>query len=470
MAFPKRVVQQGGLIPLDAGAGGVDIGTDYEQILDADNAVVGKVNTYGQRADNRTTVAAAGDAQGNATLLTGGLVTVTAADGTKGVILPTAFKGLQVVVKNNASSTLKVYPASGAAIDAASANAAFSVPALGVCIFRADSTTQWWSGLFQTGAVSPTGALISSRETIAAAGTVQGDATAATAGLVTVTAADGAKGIILPATPVAGQQMVVKNNAAAILLVYPGSGDAINALGANAPLSVPALGVALLFADSTSQWWAEVVPDGFMDANGAFVATRTTVAAAGSAQGDAAAIVSGHVTVTAADGTKGVVLPATPAVGAVIFVKNNANAVLKVYPGSGDAINALGANTAMSVPPLATAVFRADTTGLWWGVLIPQFALGATANGLRVAAGVAAITGSGDVVTGLTTVTAVAVSPQSDMDGVTLAAVSATVGNQAGAPAAGSVTIKAWKITAVGDATLIAADAAKNVNWIAYGT
>lgn len=91
------------------------------------------------------------------------------------------------------------------------------------------------------------------------------------------------------------------------------------------------------------------------------------------------------------------------------------------------------------------------------------------AGGYKLARGVAAVTGTATVVTGLTTVVAVIATPQSDPDGVALAAVSATIGDQAGAPAAGSVILKCWKVTAVNDATLIAATAAQNVNWIAVG-
>jgi len=92
------------------------------------------------------------------------------------------------------------------------------------------------------------------------------------------------------------------------------------------------------------------------------------------------------------------------------------------------------------------------------------------AAGYKLARGVAAITGTGTVVTGLATVVAVIATPQDDPNGLALAAVSATIGNQSGAPAAGSVILKAWKVTAVGDATLIAATAAKNINWVAIGT
>ena len=92
------------------------------------------------------------------------------------------------------------------------------------------------------------------------------------------------------------------------------------------------------------------------------------------------------------------------------------------------------------------------------------------AAGYKIARGVAAVTGTATVITGLATVVAVIATPSSDPDGVALAAVSATIGNQAGAPAAGSVILKAWKVTGTGDATLIAATAAKNINWIAIGT
>lgn len=87
----------------------------------------------------------------------------------------------------------------------------------------------------------------------------------------------------------------------------------------------------------------------------------------------------------------------------------------------------------------------------------------------KVARGVASITGSGDVVTGLTTVVAVVATLQSDA-ALTGHLVTATIGDQAGTPAAGSVTVKVWKPTSAGDCTPIASVAAKSVNWIAVGT
>ncbi len=92
------------------------------------------------------------------------------------------------------------------------------------------------------------------------------------------------------------------------------------------------------------------------------------------------------------------------------------------------------------------------------------------AAGYKIARGVAAVTGTATVVTGLATVVAVVATAESDPDGTALAELSATIGDQDGAPAAGSVILKAWKITAADNGALIAATAEKNINWVAVGT
>jgi hypothetical protein len=73
------------------------------------------------------------------------------------------------------------------------------------------------------------------------------------------------------------------------------------------------------------------------------------------------------------------------------------------------------------------------------------------------------------VVTGLTKVVAVVASLDSDpTDNPEWA--SATIGDQAGSPAAGSVIIKTWQNTSGTDPTPVAATTfSKKVNWVAYG-
>jgi hypothetical protein len=97
-----------------------------------------------------TSLAATGSVQGDAALVGAGTVQVTAADGTKGVILPAANPGESVKIVNNAGSTLKVYPPSGAAIgvpgtsfSAATANASYAHTTFAVVEYVCYSSTLW---------------------------------------------------------------------------------------------------------------------------------------------------------------------------------------------------------------------------------------------------------------------------------------------------------------------------------------
>ena len=88
----------------------------------------------------------------------------------------------------------------------------------------------------------------------------------------------------------------------------------------------------------------------------------TTIAATGTgaSYADAAPLVDGANIVTGANGTVGTALP-TPWPGRQITVKNNANAVLKMWPNSGTGqINALAAGVAQSVAAYASADYWSD--------------------------------------------------------------------------------------------------------------
>lgn len=98
-----------------------------------------------------------------------------------------------------------------------------------------------------------------------------------------------------------------------------------------------------------------------------------TVAATGSAQGDAAAINAYAFTlVSGADDTKGVKLPAAAA-GRWAIVKVGDGADLKVYPSTGDAINALSANAAITVVDDVCFAFIAYDATTWYTLpLLPS--------------------------------------------------------------------------------------------------
>jgi hypothetical protein len=93
------------------------------------------------------------------------------------------------------------------------------------------------------------------------------------------------------------------------------------------------------------------------------------------------------------------------------------------------------------------------------------------AAGYKVARGqLTTVTAADTVVTGLATVVAV-VACLDDNPGDNPMLVSATIGDQAGTPAAGSVIIKSWQNTTGTDPTPLAATTfGKKVNWIAVGT
>ena len=96
--------------------------------------------------------------------------------------------------------------------------------------------------------------------------------------------------------------------------------------------------------------------------------TPVTVAAAGSAHGDAGEIPENAIVVfvTGADATKGVALPkADP--GQIIFLVNDASATLKVYNCHHDAsvIGATAAETAYVMVADGTSIFVCASTSLW---------------------------------------------------------------------------------------------------------
>lgn len=197
-------------------------------------------------------------------------------------------------------------------------------------------------------------------------------------------------------------------------------------------------------------------------------------AGAGTNQGTGTALTADANAVTGADGTVGVVLPTATATSVVTVVNTSPTALLKVYPATGAQINALGANAAFALAAGETAVFVGRSATLWYtaaeGALNDVHGVAA---GYKVARGVHTQAAASDtVVTGLTTVVAV-VAQFSSAPTVKQLHVSATIGDQAGTPAAGSILIRTYKPTSsTNDATPTAAtDFTDNLGiaWVAVG-
>lgn len=95
-----------------------------------------------------------------------------------------------------------------------------------------------------------------------------------------------------------------------------------------------------------------------------------SVAATGSAQGDAALLKSSINIVTGADGNKGVILTAGQ-VGDEVWVFNNASSTLKVYPPAGAAISVAGTglgtgNAAFSQLTFKMTIYKCQSSTQWF--------------------------------------------------------------------------------------------------------
>jgi hypothetical protein len=91
--------------------------------------------------------AAAGSTRADATSMTASFNWVTAADATKGVVIPAPTAGRIIIVKNDdtANAILKVYAPGSAKINGVAGSTAFSMAAKTACLFVAYDTTDWFS-------------------------------------------------------------------------------------------------------------------------------------------------------------------------------------------------------------------------------------------------------------------------------------------------------------------------------------
>lgn len=119
---------------------------------------------------------------------------------------------------------------------------------------------------------------------------------------------------------------------------------------------------------------------------------------------------------------------------------------------------------ASKTPVQAVAFAAADAADTLGNVL-----LGAGESVKFMAGQSTTVTASDTVATGLTKLSGV-VAYLNDAPGDDPSWVSADIGDQAGAPAAGSFLLKTWKNTSGSDPTPVAATTfSKKVNWIAFG-
>ena len=279
--------------------------------ITADNLTMANPIVY----DHNTTITAfATGGQASATALTGEFNNVTTcATAGDSVKLPTAVLGNKITVKNSGAASLAVFPFSGDSINALAVNLSVNIPVGGELTFRAISATVWETNE----------ALVLSAPT-----TQRGE--------LVVKAADNA----------ADHEVIITNAS----------------FGQASTLTIPDPGATGTFMvrDPNGDY---AMGDGDF-----FKLSSDTLAAAGSAASNAAALIDQITIVTGADGAKGVVLPAAADLLEYTVNNDSPTYALKVWTANGgdDKINELGTDEAFLLGPGRSATFKAVSATQWY--------------------------------------------------------------------------------------------------------
>lgn len=184
-------------------------------------------------------------------------VTTVATSGDS-VALPPALAGLEVILINHGAKPMQVYgnAAAGDTIDDIATATGVSQMASSVVIYTCATNGAWYSEGLANGYA---GGLqtVSNLDSITAAGSTQGTATVLPARMAyNVTTVAASTGVLLPAS-VSGAEVAVANNGANALLIYPATGEKINALSTNAGFSAATGTVTILYCFTAGQWYTK---------------------------------------------------------------------------------------------------------------------------------------------------------------------------------------------------------------------
>ncbi len=146
--------------------------------------------------------------------------------------------------------------------------------------------------------------------------------------------------------------------------------DTINGIAGATGVSQMQQSIVTYYCLTAGAWYAESLGAGYSGNLPTFSAVNGLTAHAGGGQGSATPLTASlNRVTTVGSANDSVVLPAS-AVGLEITVVNAAASnSMNVFPASGEAINALSANTAFAVAAGKTATFYCTNTGQWHSIL-----------------------------------------------------------------------------------------------------
>lgn len=293
-------------------------------------------------------VAAAGSGAASATAITACYTHVVS--GTGGVILPTPSPYQVYIIRNDTAAAINLYPQAAAAINSLDAGVALSVPAASAVMLVADTALSFVT--VSTGGGSAVPAAFTVQPFIVAAGTTQAAATALTGDYCEIgTCVAGAIGAILPADPVAGRKVRVRNDGSVAATIFPHVGGKIDYGATNAGVTLKS-GADREFISLDGTIWQTTG-----NAGSGFVvrSVQSYVVAAGTTQATATPLASSYCEIgTCATGATGVILPASQPAGTDIIIRNDGDVTANIWPPTGGQIDYGDTNAATTLAAGAT--------------------------------------------------------------------------------------------------------------------
>lgn len=249
-------------------------------------------------------------------------VVATAADSVK---LLAAAVGIRQIVKNNGSADLAVFPSTGDTIDGGAANASITMTPGTTRIFSAIDSTDW----------ETSSQVVSATRVITGAGTVS------------------APGLVVGVNDNGQYEVSSTQQGFSIGNALVGGYNANGLFSSSLEEQVVGVGInvpnKLVFGE----------PNQYSTATGI-----TAFATGGQASATALTKEISNITVCATNGDSVKLLPA--AVGLKQIVRNSVtNRSVDVFPSTGDSINALAVNLAISIPPRCEVVFESIDGVVW---------------------------------------------------------------------------------------------------------
>jgi hypothetical protein len=180
------------------------------------------------------------------------------------VMLPPAKAGMELLVINHGANAMQVFGniTAGDLIDDQAAGTGVSQMANSLVIYTTTTATspgKWYTEGLSSGFATSLGLQTFSYATIAANATgTQASGTAIAAMLVNITAAGANYSVTLPAS-VPGLELTVHNISSQTVKVFPNAGgtgtETINALSANAAISMTTATSTVFTCNVAGQWW-----------------------------------------------------------------------------------------------------------------------------------------------------------------------------------------------------------------------